>query len=113
MAATNTELRYMLSNLFSEKLGHKVYGKELDNMIYNMKTEDLLNQLENINGYGRDFIGNIKKQFANSDYYWEHSAKMADNIKHALKYVGGYGMPVTIGGRSLYSLRQPINSDTK
>lgn len=44
---------------------------------------------------------------------WLRKAKAADNIKYALKYVGGYGVPITIGGKSLYNLRQPINSDTK
>lgn len=112
-AATNTELRYALSDLFSKKVGHKVYGKELDNMIYNMETDDLLSQLENINGYGQSFVKRIQEGSTDEWQTWLRKAKAADNIKYALKYVGGYGVPITIGGKSLYNLRQPINSDTK
>lgn len=70
--------------------------KEQDTYIDNASNEEIFNAVENSNGYGRKFIKFLK---ANNKL----TSQKAQELRKAMKYVGGYAAPVAIGGTAAAS----------
>lgn len=81
-AATNRELRYILSKMYHAK------GEELNKIINTMHDGNLINILGSINGYGQNF----KNWFNNLSL--EKQDEIISNIRKSLQYVGSAGLGI-------------------
>lgn len=90
---TNTELRYNLFNEYANKYGRTPTIQELNRYIDSIPVEELSSKLNQVNGYGSDYVGTFSKWLKSNSGNTrpEDLNKMIDNwninIKSALKYV--------------------------
>jgi hypothetical protein len=88
--ATNTEIRRHISKKYNN-----VTGRKLDLIINNLSENDLLELLEEHNGYSRNF-----KKYYDSLSFVDRITKL-ENMRAALKKVGEYGIPLYFTGEVL------------
>lgn len=88
--ATNTEIRRHISKKYNN-----VTGRKLDLIIDHLSDNDLLELLEEHNGYSRNF-----KKHYDSLSFLERITKL-ENMRAALKKVGEYGIPMYFTGEVL------------
>lgn len=84
-AATNREVRALISHKYGD-----VTGKELDDIIDNMSNGEIAEILDDVNGYGRDFMDRMRDEVKNLSKVErkEYNKDKFNKIRHSLKYVG-------------------------
>lgn len=93
--ATNAELRYSYSD------NGRLHGKELDDVIDGLSWTNLTTRLQNINGYGNNFVKNLNSKMRGMSVEEKREFKAATlaKIKHAMKYVGMFSGAAYVGSQ--------------
>lgn len=93
--ATNAELRYSYSD------NGRLHGKELDDVIDGLSWTNLTTRLQNINGYGNNFVKNLNSKMRGMSVEERRKFKVATlaKIKHAMKYVGMFSGAAYVGSQ--------------
>lgn len=128
-ASVNTELRSAIAEKASKEKGHIVTGKELDTYIDALSNRELFEIMNALNSaYMQDWLSLVKNRRTSNlntsfDLFPEEARKVGRHglakkyndkffsapVKKALKEVGGYALPFTIGNLLIGNNDQKAN----